>query len=250
MSGASILITGSNRGIGLGLVKKFLQLDFPPKYIFATCRNPSQADDLNLLASANKGKVHVLKLEVTDYGAFEAVKNTIEEIVGEDGLNLLINNAGILPPENNRSPDSMRNTFEINCVATYFFTQALLPLLKKAATKRAKLNVSAERSAIVMMSSNYGSIGHVSDIAFKEKLEYCCSKSALNMAMKIMSNELKNSNILVSSIHPGWVKTDMGGDEGNLTTEECCSALIKTMFELTEKDQGSFKTWDNQIIPW
>ena len=250
MSPLSVLITGGNRGIGLGLVKQLLQLDSPPQHIFATCRDPSRAEELEALMEGHEGRLHILKLEMTDYGAYETIKNIVEETVGENGLNLLINNAGIFPLLEGFSPQIMRNTYEVNCMAPYFFSQAMLPLLKKAANKSNEISLGIERSAIIMISSDYASISFVSEIDLKMKLAYCSSKSALNMSMAILSNIYKESNILVTSIHPGWVKTDMGGEEADITVEECCSELIQTILQLSQKDQGAFLSYDNQVIPW
>ena len=229
-----------------------MQLESPPKHIFATCRNPSKAEELNSLAAANKGKVHVLQLEVTDFAAFEKIKGAVEEIVGENGLNLLINNAAIFPVEENASIDSMRKTYEVNCMAPYFLTQTMLPLLKKASTKNAKIDLGVERSAIVMISSDSGSIT-ITEAEYAGYLAYSCSKSALNMMMKHLSKILNEENILVASIHPGWVQTDMGNSangEAEITTDESCSKMVKTLFELNKADQGAFKDYNNKTLPW
>ena len=242
MSPKSVLITGCNRGIGLELVKQYLKC---ADHVFATCRDPAKAEELNAVAAASQGKVHVHKLDVTDYSAFDSIKNVVEATVGENGLNLLINNAGFRPYD--ETAEEMRKGFEINCVAPYFFSKAMLPLVKKSAEKNAALSVGVDRGAIIMMSTAMASIA---DNSGGGSLAYRCSKVALNMAMKNLSHELKEANILVMAMHPGWVKTEMGGEGALITTEECCTTMVKTLAGLTGEDQAVFKRYNNTDIPW
>lgn len=98
MSPKSILITGCNRGIGLELVKQYLKSSSPPNHLFATCRDPSKAEELSALAKEN-AHLHILTLDVTDHEAYPGIAAKVGEIVGDAGLNMVINNAGILPAE-------------------------------------------------------------------------------------------------------------------------------------------------------
>lgn len=98
MSPKNILITGCNRGIGLELIKQYLKSSKPPTNLFATCRDPAKADELTGLAKAHS-QLRVLTLDVTDHDAFPKIAAQIGEVVGDDGLNLVINNAGLLPNE-------------------------------------------------------------------------------------------------------------------------------------------------------
>ena len=92
MSFLSVLVTGANRGIGLEFVRQFLSLSPPPKHIIATCRAPDSADELKKLAS---GQVHVLALDVKNYASYSGLVEQVGQIVGNDGLDLLVNNAGV-----------------------------------------------------------------------------------------------------------------------------------------------------------
>ena len=245
MSPKSVLITGANRGIGLELVKQFLKQASPPDHIFATYRDPAEAQELKSVAESGGGKVHLLRLEMTDHSAFESVKGSVEAIVGDDGLNLLIQNAahGSL----DLSAELMRESYEVNCIAPYFFTQAMLPLVKTASEKNCDLGMGVNRAAIVMVSSLLGSIG---ENGTGDVLAYRCSKAALNMAMKNISVDLTNDKILVMAIHPGWVQTRLGGPNWKITKEECCLGMLDTFSKLRAHDHGSFKTYYNTSIAW
>eukprot|EP00092_Neocalanus_flemingeri_P021695 GFUD01023533.1.p1 GENE.GFUD01023533.1~~GFUD01023533.1.p1 ORF type:complete len:251 (+),score=87.42 GFUD01023533.1:65-817(+) len=245
----SVLITGSNRGIGLELVKQFLQTETPPQHIFATYRNATNSEELLALAQSTP-TLHLLQMDVTDQAVHAKVVETITEVVGEEGLNLLINNAGVLPQNRDLqavTPEDMRNAFETNCIAPLFLSRALLPLIKKAADKNAEAPLSVAKAAIVQMSTAVASIAENSGGGM---YAYRCSKAALNMSMKSLSVDLSSSGILVMAMHPGWVLTEMGGPNAQISTETCCQTMVQTLAGLTEKDHGAFLRYNNTAIPW
>merc|ERR1712012_892584 len=130
----SVLITGCNRGYGLELVKQFLAYKPAPTVVIATCRNPDAAADLIALRK-NNSSLKVMPLDVTDFDAYGKFVKNVSSVVGDNGLNLLINNAGAMP--SNRSltettTDDMMETYKTNCVAPLFLTKAVLPLLQAA----------------------------------------------------------------------------------------------------------------------
>jgi len=249
MSSFSVLITGCNRGIGLELVKQFLKKNPPPNHLFATARNTTAAGELTELAASNEN-LHLIQLDVTNYTDYPEVVKQVSQIVGDRGLNLVINNAGLLPQNRDLesvTPEDMRNAFEVNCVAPLFLTKALLPLLKQAAQANAEQPVGIQKAAIIQMSTAVASIAENSGGG---TYAYRCSKAALNMAMKSLSVDLAGTNILEMSMHPGWVLTDMGGPNAQITTETCCSTMLNTLDGLTEKDHGTFLRYNNTPIQW
>ena len=141
----------------------------------------------------------------------------------------------------------MRQAFEVNTIGPLFFAKTMLPLLRKASTTNSNLPVGTTRAAIVMMSTAVASIAENSGGGV---YAYRSSKAALNMVMKNLSLELKKDDILVMSMHPGWVKTEMGGPNALITTETCCSTMLETLESLTEKDCGNFLRYNNTQIPW
>jgi len=132
MSFVSALVTGANRGIGLGFVRQLLALSPPLKNIIATCRTPDSADQLNQLASAASGQVHVVPLEVKNYDSYDSLVKHVGQIVGDDGLDLLIKNAGMLIHSglDKVTPQEMMEIFEVNSVTPLMITKAFLPLLQ------------------------------------------------------------------------------------------------------------------------
>jgi len=248
----SVLITGCNRGIGLELVRQFLGHPTPPEVLIATCRNPDSAPELKQLQTTNPDRLKILKLEVTDFDSFDGFAKQVGELVGSDsGLNLLINNAGVLP--NNKTldtvtPADMVTAFNTNCVGPMFLTKALLPLLETASAKGKPSEGDAKsigRAAAIQMSTAVGSIAENSG---GKSYAYRTSKTALNMAMKCLSIDLQG--ILVMSMHPGWVLTEMGGPNALIDTETCAKTMIETLYALGDKDHGAFLRYNNTPIQW
>ena len=252
----SVLITGGNRGIGLEFVRQFLQdKSSPPDNVIVICRDPTNANDLIELKQKHPKQLHVIELDVTNFEQYKAVVESVEEIVGkENGLNLLINNAGILPEQEELidiTVECMLESYKIHCVAPIFLSKHFLPLLKKASkTYKHKDVMSIDKACIVHISSDWGSF-HEREVSECGSLyPYRCSKIALNMAMKNLSIDLKEDEILVTSIHPGWVKTDMGGQDGLLDAETSVKFMMETMSNMTRENHGSFMNYDGTSLPW
>jgi len=242
----SVFVTGCNRGIGLELIKQFLKLETPPKNLFATCRKVS--DELKELDDKNPN-LHVVTLEVTDYDAFPALVKKVNDVVGDEGLNLLINNAGLLPQNRDLesvTPEAMRQAYEVNCIAPLFLSKAMLPLVENAAGKGAGER-SCARSAIIQMST---AVASLAENTGGSMYPYRCSKSGLNQCMRSMSVDLKDKEILVMAMHPGWVQTEMGGPNAMITTETCVTTMLDTIDQLGDKDHGAFLRYNNTSIPW
>jgi len=249
MAPQSVFITGCNRGIGLELVKQFLTCSSPPKHIFATYRTEANSGDLLDLAKTNPSLTPV-KMEVTDTASYPALVEQVGSVLGEDGLNLLINNAGVLPQNRDLeavTPADMEAAFLTNCVAPLFLARAFLPLLQCAADRQPHLGLGVQRAAIVQMSTAVASINENTGGGL---YAYRCSKAALNMSMKSLAVDLANKGILVLALHPGWVQTQMGGPNAQITTETCCKTMLDTMDGLTEKDHGGFLRYNNTNITW
>jgi len=245
----SVLITGCNRGIGLELVKQLLKLETPPHHIFATYRSPDTSEELLALAQSNPS-LELVQMSVTDHDAYEQVVKRVADVVGEEGLNLLINNAGVLPQNRDIqavTPQDMRDAFETNCIAPLFLSRAFLPLLQKAATKNSEAAMGVAKAAIIQMSTAVASIAENSGGGL---YAYRCSKSALNMSMKSLSVDLASTGVMVMAMHPGWVLTDMGGPNAQITTETCCETMIQTLAGLSGKDHGTFLRYNNTAIQW
>ncbi|GIX94947.1 c-factor [Caerostris extrusa] len=246
---ANVLITGANRGIGLEFVKQFLNLPTPPNLIFATCRNPGKtAEDLQELAKSNPN-VKVLQLDVKDEKSFPVIRQQLEQEIGESGLNLLINNAGIALRNNleNVTKEAMMENFEVNAVSPLLLTKELLPLLKTAAIKVGGNSLSCSRAGVVNITSKMSSLD---DNTSGGSYSYRTSKTALNMVTKSLSVDLKPHGILALVLHPGWVQTEMGRKGALITTATSVSEMMNTIQLSNEKHSGIMFNYDGEVIPW
>ncbi|XP_061450385.1 C-signal-like [Rhineura floridana] len=250
----SVLVTGCNRGIGLELVKQLLGKPNPPQVVFATCRDPegARAQELKALASKHPS-LAILQLETTDEESVQAAAKKAEARLGGSGLNLLINNAGIMLPctlESATAKD-MLDVYNTNLVGPMLVTKEFLPLLKKAAHASQQKGMSCGKAAIINMSTIGGSIEKIPETYFlMPVISYRCSKAALNMLTKCQSMGYKEDRILCTALHPGWVKTELGTDQGNLTVKESVSGIMNVLCNLSEKEHGILVTWEGKTLPW
>ncbi|XP_042906867.1 C-signal [Parasteatoda tepidariorum] len=246
----NIFITGANRGIGYEFARQFVSSSDPPQVIFATYRSANSLQELKDLQEASKKtKVVLIKMDVTDPEEIEVARQIVETNVGEEGLDLLINNAGIceVTPYDGITVESLEKHFKTNAVAPLLITKALTPLLEKAAVQQ-----NGYKAAVLNISAALGSMGLTGTIPFEVNVStYKISKAAFNMAMRVSSLPLKEKGILIVIMCPGWVKTDMGNrDMAELTPEESISAMIKTIESVTEKDHGTFVDRFGKTIPF
>ena len=217
----TILITGANRGIGLALTKLCLSKGL---YVEACCRNPDTSKELNNLSIHNP-YLNVTKMDVTSsksiLSASENFKNKIDILVCNAGVN---NGKGdIFSDEHNEN--AIMEVMMVNVGGPFLTIQNLYKNLNKKTT-----------SKIVIISSLMGTQTHISNNA----PIYRASKAAANNLMRTISNHFLNDNIIVSSYHPGWVRTDMGGANADISTEESATGLINHFLNLQKSDSGKF----------
>ncbi|EDW62376.1 C-signal [Drosophila virilis] len=245
----SILITGCNRGLGLGLVKALNALPEPPQHLFTTCRNLEQATELKKLAKEHSN-IHILEIDLRNFEEYDKLVGKISEVTKDAGLNVLFNNAGIAPKSvrfgATRQQDLI-DTLQTNTVVPVMLAKACLPLLKRASEVNENVSLSVKRAAIINMSSILGSIQANTDGGL---LPYRTSKSALNAATKSMSIDLAPQKILCVSLHPGWVRTDMGGNNAPLDVATSTEQIVKTICQLDESHNGGFYQYNGEQLPW
>lgn len=242
----SVLVTGANRGRGLEFVRQLVRLPKPPKFIFATYRSAETLGELtNIKDSSKECQVKLIKMDVTKYQDIVAARKVVEQTVRENGLTLLINNAGFAKPEAfpNLTEENLLMHFTINTIAPIRVLQEMLPLLQKAAAHNASPGgMRVSRSSVLNLTSMAGCITRTG-VEFLQDLAvpgYKTSKAALNMAMRGIAASVKDQGILVVLMCPGWVKTDMGTEHGEITPEESISTMIKTMSTLNESHHGAY----------
>ncbi|XP_032087206.1 uncharacterized oxidoreductase C663.06c-like [Thamnophis elegans] len=182
----SVLVTGSNRGLGLEMVRQLVRKNNPPKWIFATCRDPAgpRAQDLKNLA-AEHSQIVIIALDTTDPSSIKAAAAKITECLKGSGLNLLINNAGIgnATSFETETPENMAETYKTNVIGCMVIVQEFIPLLRKAAEESPLTGMSCSKAAIVNMSSEVGSITNMLEWQRGHVIAYRCSKSCSEYAL-------------------------------------------------------------------
>jgi NAD(P)-dependent dehydrogenase (short-subunit alcohol dehydrogenase family) len=229
-----IAITGASRGIGLEFARQYLNRG---ERVFATCRQPDRADGLQALAGQAPGRLTLLPLDVTRADSIEAAFSAIE--AGVEGIDLLINNAGIYyrgERPGTLDAGKMLDAFAVNSIAPVMVAQRALGLLKRG-----------EQPKIVNITSQMGSLARKRG---GRDYSYCASKAALNMLSKALAFDLRASGITVVMMHPGWVQTDMGGQGAPLTPEEAIRGMVNIIDGLTPDDTARFLQWDGKELPW
>ncbi|XP_077978549.1 C-signal-like [Glandiceps talaboti] len=246
----SVLITGTDTGNGLEMVRQFAKLQNPPDYVFAAALSPETAEELKQVANDNPN-VTVLKMDVTNLAEIDEAAKQVEQRVGKAGLNLLINNAGYAGKHEDKMEDvtveAMMMHYRINTIGPAMVAKRFLPLLREASKSVGGDGMSASRAAIFSVSSRVASLD---DNTSGKLYSYRCSKLALNMITKNLSLELASDNILSVSLHPGSVKTAMGGPNPLITSEESVRSLINVMATRTKEHNGSFYDQKGLVIKW
>ncbi len=224
----TVVITGASRGIGLALTRRFLRAG---KRVIATCRYPDAFE-----CSDERSNLDVVQLDVTDG---EAMSRFVSDLSGEV-VDVLLNNAGVIGGDrqgvDNMDYDAWREAFEVNTLAPF----------RLAVSLRANL-LRSRRPRVVTISSQMGSFDRKSSPG---NYAYQGSKAAVNKVMQALAQEFHGDGIVVCPVHPGWVRTDMGGPSAQISADESASGLFDLVESLTIGDTGQFWTWDGRRHPW
>ncbi len=232
----NILVTGANRGIGLAVTQALLSQG---DRVFAACRQPQQASELQALKKSNPNTLEILTMGVDSDSQVEAAAQEIAQKTSY--LDILFNNAGISPPPYDASLEKLdlqksRDAFEVNVLGPMRVTRAFLPLLRKSKKPR-----------VVNTTSGLASLAGKSEGHF---YAYGVSKAALNMVTRTMAFDFKQEGIIVVCMDPGWVRTDMGGPNASLAPEESAAAIVKTAKALTIAQTSLFLYNDGKPLKW
>ena len=222
----TVLVTGANRGLGLEYASQLSEKGYT---VIGTARNPDRAEELSVIAD------RVEQLDVADPASVAALAKRLEGVP----IDILINNAGIFERQDTTIDgvdyEMMERTFAVNTLGPLRVTQALLPNLR-----------AGQRKLIVSMSSQLGSIENSNGRWYA----YRASKSALNQINKIWSAELGPQGFTCVVVHPGWVRTDMGGPNATYSTEESVAGLVEVIEGLDAEDNGRFYDLKGNPVPW
>uniref|UniRef100_A0A3Q4GMI7 Si:dkey-12e7.4 n=1 Tax=Neolamprologus brichardi TaxID=32507 RepID=A0A3Q4GMI7_NEOBR len=241
----SVLITGASRGLGLQLVDSLASGQFSPGKIIATCRNPGNAQELQELAEKHPN-IHIITLDVVNQESIEKSVEEVSKLVQEEGLNCLINNAGIKVEADFHSvtAEMMIENFHTNTVAPLMITKVFfIYILCASSWHRGRLFLTHSLLLLKNPFCNCARPNCCPDVFYNHRL-------ALNMVSRCMAVDLEPDGILCMAIHPGWVRTDMGGSEAPLSPEDSISFMLSVIGGLTEKDHGSFLNFTGEQIPW
>jgi NAD(P)-dependent dehydrogenase (short-subunit alcohol dehydrogenase family) len=222
----TVLVTGANRGIGLELVK---QLEGRGMNVIGTARKPAEAEALRATGA------RVEQLDVADSASLAALAKSLDGVP----IDMLINNAGIMghTAESFQQTDfaAIETTFVVNSLGPMRVTQALLDNLQ-----------AGRHKTVIQISSVLGSIEQNQGGYYG----YRASKAALNMMNKSLALELAGDGFTCVVMHPGWVKTRLGGKGAQITTVESVSGMLEVIAELDAEDNGGFFDYQGNEIPW
>ncbi len=233
-----ILITGANRGLGYEFVKQYLDRG---DEVIAAARVPQNAEMLGTLEQKYDNLLALYQLDVTDLSSIQAMREDLETRF--ESLDLLINNAAIFSGDSKRTfpfgelhSENIAEVFNVNTIAPLMMAEEFAEILS-----------CGESAKIVNITSKLGSIGSRTGASY---YSYCASKAALNMFSRLLSFDLEERGIIVLALHPGHVKTDMGGSAAPLVPEESIRGMISVIDSITEADSGKFLDWEGGEIPW
>ena len=223
----TVLIAGASRGIGLALANEFANAGWT---VHATHRGAAPTPDLAAVPGVTTHRV-----EVTDTAAVAGLAAALSDTP----IDLFIHNAGVADPRfdlTNAEADVWLDRLHINSVAPIMTAAALLPTV-----------LASEQKKIVFVSSDLGSIGAATT---GNHMVYRMTKAALNAGVRYVANVHADDGLIAIAVHPGWVQTDMGGDQAPLTPQQSAANLRRLAEGLTPADNGRFLAHDGQEIPW
>ena len=229
---ATILVTGANRGLGIEFVEQYLN---EGNEVIATYRNKNSSMDLIEMGN-ERSNLKLLQLDVSSNKSL----NSFAENLGDSPIDIFINNAGVYGPRNssfgNVDEENWIPAIKINAIAPILLTQLIIKNIRSGADKK-----------LIYITSKMGSID---DNKGGGAYVYRSSKTALNAVVKSLSVDLENEGMTVALIHPGWVKTDMGGPNALIDKETSVRGMTEVISNLDISSTGNFYNYDGSIIPW
>ncbi len=232
-AGQVALVTGANRGIGLAVVRQLARQGFT---VLLGARDAGKGEAAAGTLAGEGLKVIPVRLDVTDGESVEALRLWAEGRLGR--LDVLVNNAAILYDSWQRAAvadlDTVREAFETNTLGAWRVSRAFIPLLRKSGRGRI-VNVSSESGSLSSMGAGTPA--------------YSVSKAALNALTRMLADELRPSGVLVNSVCPGWVATEMGGPDAPRSVEEGAASVVWAATLPDGGPNGGFFR-DGEPLPW
>jgi len=213
----TVLVTGANRGIGLEFIRQYRDAG---RRVIGTARRPGEAEELSRLAD------RVLALDVGDPDSLAA----FDEALGDERIDLLVSNAGIFPREDGPRGDGSLSAFDGEAVLEAMRVNAVGPLrLLGRLAERLGDAARPGPAKVVHVSSQMGSIERAHAGPARGSFAYRASKAALDMLTVLAANELAERGVIVVALHPGWVRTRMGGEEAAIAPEESVASMRRVI---------------------
>ncbi|KAJ5089567.1 hypothetical protein N7532_008251 [Penicillium argentinense] len=244
---SSVLITGASRGLGLELVKQYSCRVPDDGLVIAAARNMSP--ELGVIVNQEGSRVVFVAVDISNESSVLKSTPTVTTHLRGKGLDILINNAGVHSWTDGgvSQMSDLGYQLRVNVTGTHNMIRSYLPLLQSANVKK-----------VINISSPWGSTSSARDFYFAPCPAYKISKAALNSltVQYALSHEAEGFTFL--SVNPGWLRTDMGGSDGDLSAEEGASAVADLVASVDTSSNGSFKTisvsgydqYSGQTIPW
>ena len=240
---ANVLITGGNRGIGFEFVRRYLERK---DTVFATYRDEKRAQEIMALETRGYDDIVPVRMDVKDETSIMAAFDAVAERAGQ--LDVLINNAGMgdnsidmTDPYAHKEfghlkAEALLEIYHVNAVAPIIITQKFVELMEWAEDPR-----------VAFITSQLGSIGRRTGSGH---YSYNASKAALNMLGRLFSFDLAGMGIKSVLLHPGWVKTSMGGPDAEVSAKDSVEGMLQVIDNLTEEQNGRFLDWHGEELPW
>jgi len=231
----TVLVTGASRGLGFYFVKKYLE---DGDTVFAGARDIS-ADNLTELKKEFPDRLIPVTLDVADTKSVKEAAALVMEHTKK--LDIVVNNAGI----HSKSTHGTLEKLDVDDALPVLNTNSLGPL--RVAQAFISLIRNSFLGKIINITSECGSCGTTKCVT---EIDYSLSKAALNMETKLLSNYLKKDNIIVLAVHPGWMRTDMGGQRALLDPYETACQLVELFESINSTDNPIFIDNKGNVFPW
>ena len=239
-NGKVVLITGANKGLGKEIGRQLGVLGYT---VVLTARDEQAGRAAAAELVAAGCDAYTVRIEVTNPDDIGSLASILETTFGK--LDVLVNNAGISIEWDGKPTDAdkVRRTLEVNLIAPYAITEALVPLLSRSADARV-INHSSMLGSIGTAESMWNQVGSFMAVG------YSTSKAGLNMLTMIHSKTLANKGIAVAAAHPGWVKTDLGTQAAPMEVDEGASTVVDLVTIAREKFPNGQLWHKGERMPW
>ena len=234
----SMLVTGASRGLGLELVRQSIEDGWR---IYACCRNPDGAHALAALAAQSAGAITLRTLDVSEPEQIEALA---DELSGTP-IDMLVNNAGLLGHAIDEQTAGAFGTIDYENWMQVHEINTMAPL--RVAEAFVDHVAASEMKLMFFMSTHMSSITDLADGNF---YPYRSSKAALNLLVKALSIDLASRGVRTLAVHPGWVSTDMGGNQAPVTPPESIAGIRRVVAGYGDGQTGRFYQYDGKELPW